>query len=85
MVNKNRRFVWWSLLITVPAGLTLYAFAALFGNLNQDEGWYLYAAQRVAEGAMPYRDFFFTQGPVMPYVYGALEQVWAPMGVLGGL
>lgn len=84
MVNKNRRFVWWSLLVTVPAGLTLYAFAALFGNLNQDEGWYLYAAQRVAEGAMPYRDFFFTQGPVMPYVYGALEPVWAPAGVLGG-
>lgn len=84
MLNKNRRFVWWSLLMTVPAGLFLYAFAALFGNLNQDEGWYLYAAQRVADGAMPYRDFFFTQGPVMPYVYGALAKVWAPMGVLGG-
>jgi hypothetical protein len=84
MINNNRRFVWWSLLISLPAGLFLYAFAAVFGNLNQDEGWYLYAAQRVAEGAMPYRDFFFTQGPVMPYVYGALERVWAPMGVLGG-
>lgn len=82
--NKNRRFVWWSLLMAAPAGLFLYAFAVLFGNLNQDEGWYLYAAQRVADGAMPYRDFFFTQGPVMPYVYGALERLWAPLGVLGG-
>ena len=84
MINRSRRFVWWSLLLAMPAGLSLYAFAAVFGNLNQDEGWYLYAAQRVSEGAMPYRDFFFTQGPVMPYVYGALEQVWSPMGVLGG-
>lgn len=84
MINRNRRFVWWSLLITVPAGLSLYAFTTVFGNLNQDEGWYLYAAQRVAEGAMPYRDFFFTQGPVMPYVYGALEKIWAPLGVMGG-
>jgi hypothetical protein len=84
MINRSRRFVWWSLLLALPAGLFLYAFALLFGNLNQDEGWYLYAAQRVSEGAMPYRDFFFTQGPVMPYVYGALEKVWAPFGVLGG-
>ena len=84
MINRSRRFVWWSLLLAVPAGILLYAFAALFGNLNQDEGWYLYAAKQVSEGAMPYRDFFFTQGPVMPYVYGALERVWAPMGVLGG-
>ena len=84
MINKSRRFVWWSLWMTLPAALLLYAFALVFGNLNQDEGWYLYAAQRVSEGAMPYRDFFFTQGPVMPYVYGALEKLWAPLGVLGG-
>jgi hypothetical protein len=84
MINKSRRFVWWSLWMALPAALFLYAFALFFGNLNQDEGWYLMAAQRVSEGAMPYRDFFFTQGPVMPYVYGALEWLWAPFGVLGG-
>jgi hypothetical protein len=84
MINKSRRFVWLSLWLALPSALFLYAFAVLFGNLNQDEGWYLTAAQRVAEGAMPYRDFFFTQGPVMPYVYGWLEWLWAPFGVLGG-
>jgi len=84
MINKSRRFVWWSLWMALPAALFLYAFALFFGNLNQDEGWYLIAAQRVSHGAMPYRDFFFTQGPVMPYVYGALEWLWAPSGVFGG-
>jgi hypothetical protein len=66
------------------ASLVLYAAAVWFGNLNQDEGWYLYAARLASEGRMPYRDFFFTQGPVMPYVYGALRGLWSPYGVLGG-
>ena len=66
------------------ASLALYGFAVWFGNLNQDEGWYLYAARSVSAGAAPYRDFFFTQGPVMPYVYGWLGGLWASHGVLGG-
>lgn len=56
----------------------------VFGDLNQDEGWYLYAAQNVARGQLPYRDFFFTQGPVMPVVYAALAPLWSVAGVLGG-
>ena len=64
-------------------------FAALwFGGLNQDEGWYLYAAQMVRAGAYPYRDFFYTQGPAMPFVYAVLAPVWGPSspfhGLLGG-
>ena len=66
------------------ATVVLYAFAVWFGNLNQDEGWYLYAAIRVAEGARPYRDFFFTQGPLLPYVYALFSGLWTPFGVLGG-
>lgn len=76
--------LWSSAALAVGAAPVLYAFAVWFGSLNQDEGWYLYAARRVSEGAMPYRDFFFTQGPVMPYVYGALSRLWQPYGVLGG-
>ena len=70
--------------LAIGAAVILYAFAAWFGNLNQDEGWYLYAARSVSGGAVPYRDFFFTQGPVMPYVYGFLSGLWLPHGVLGG-
>ena len=49
------------------------AFLAVWwGAVNQDEGWYLYASRLVGEGKLPYRDFFFTQGPVLPFVYSAL-------------
>ena len=76
--------LWGSLAMAVCAAVVLYGFAVWFGNLNQDEGWYLYAASKVSAGAVPYRDFFFTQGPVMPTVYGLLSGLWSPFGVLGG-
>ena len=47
----------------------LLAINAIYGNLNQDEGWYLYAAKLVSEGQSVYGDFAFTQGPVLPWVY----------------
>ena len=69
--------------------LALFAFAVLgaaavwLGGLNQDEGWYLYAANLAAEGKMLYRDFFFTQGPVMPTIYDGFTWVWQKWGLLG--
>ena len=70
-------------------GLATFSFAVLacasvwFGGLNQDEGWYIYAANLVADGNVPYRDFFYTQGPVMPVVYSAFTWVWRSLGLLG--
>lgn len=64
--------------------LALAAANILLGPLNLDEGWYLYAAKSVAGGALPYRDFFFTQAPAMPLLYGALAGLWSGAGVLGG-
>ena len=61
----------------------LSAAAVWLGGLNQDEGWYLYAANMVAEGKMLYRDFFFTQGPGMPSFYRAYTWVWGSWGLLG--
>ena len=74
-------------LATAAAVLAAAALAAAnvwFGPLNHDEGWYLLAAQNVARGMRPYRDFLYTQGPVMPSVYGFLSGLWSPAGVLGG-
>jgi hypothetical protein len=68
----------------VLSALTLYAFSAYYGNLNQDEGWYLYAARCVTAGSHPYRDFFFTQAPLMPWFYSWFEALWGSFGVLGG-
>ena len=61
----------------------LAAAAVWMGGLNQDEGWYLYAANLVAEGKMPYRDFFYTQGPMLPIVYSAFAWIWKSFGILG--
>ena len=62
----------------------IIAFAAVWlGGLNQDEGWYLYAANLVGEGKAPYRDFFFTQGPLMPLLYSPFSWTWHAFGLLG--
>ncbi len=67
--------------------LALFAYVVLvsaaiwMGGLNQDEGWYLYAARLVKEGQVPYRDFFFTQAPLISWVYSVFyNDCW---GVLG--
>ena len=69
-----------AVLVLVVAGLSLW-----WGSVNQDEGWYLYAAQMVRDGRMPYRDFFFTQGPALPIIYSALAPIWGPESPLHGL
>ena len=56
-----------AVLAAVVAAFTA-VFAVWWGAVNQDEGWYLYASRLVGEGKLPYRDFFFTQGPVLPMI-----------------
>jgi len=46
--------------------------------IDGDEGYLLMAARLVAEGKVPYRDFFFPQGPVLPYLYVVLL---SPFGI----
>lgn len=77
---KGLKIFW---LLTVGAFAVLGAASVWMGGLNQDEGWYLYAANLVAEGKMLYKDFFYTQGPEMPNFYGAFTWVWRKWGLLG--
>lgn len=65
-------------------GVVLGGANLIMGDLNQDEGWYLYAAQSVADGKLPYRDFAFTQGPMQPIVYSLISPVIDAFGVAGG-
>jgi hypothetical protein len=65
-------------------------------ELNADEGYYAVAARSVLEGKLPYRDFGYTQMPLLPYVnglamrvvgFGVIEQravnaTWAGLGLL---
>ena len=51
-------------------------FLFFFRQINLDEGWYLWASKLVYEGKLPYRDFAFPQGPLLPYVYGAFLRLF---------
>jgi hypothetical protein len=84
LISSERFVLRLALAAVLGLGLVLYAANLWFGLLNQDEGWYLYAALESARGHMPYRDFFFTQGPVLPALYGWCAPLWAPFGVAGG-
>ena len=64
--------------------LLLTACNLYLGSLNQDEGWYLYAARQIAEGQLPYQDFAYTQAPVMPFVYSFVYPIVDRLGVAGG-
>jgi len=72
------------LIAVIPVVLLLGVANLVMGDLNQDEGWYLYAAQQVADGMLPYRDFAYTQGPMLPLVYALLSPVIDTFGVGGG-
>lgn len=61
----------------------LLAPAARLVPLNQDEGWYLLAAQRVYQGLTPYTDFTFTQAPALPYVYQIFLPLVRTLGLYG--
>lgn len=59
---------------------TLFAAELLFflfyRIVNLDEGWYLWAGKLVLQGELPYRDFAYTQTPLLPYVYGLFGRIW---------
>ncbi len=80
------RSVWLVLLFiaVICAACSLLAANILFGNLNQDEGWYLYAARMVSSGNLPYRDFAYTQMPVMPFVYSLIQPLIKTWGLTAG-
>jgi hypothetical protein len=79
--SAGRRFLVLCCLLGV---LVMYGVAIWWGELNQDEGWYLYAARMVSEGNLPYRDFAFTQAPLMAYAYAVAYPLVEAGGVLGG-
>ncbi len=70
--------------VIMTIALLLGTANLILGDLNQDEGWYLYAATKVSEGRLPYRDYAFTQGPMLPLVYSLATPVITSHGVAGG-
>lgn len=71
-------------LVVAASWLALSGLNLWMGELNQDEGWYLYAAKQMTEGQLPYRDFAFTQPPMLPLVYSWAYGWVERFGLLGG-
>lgn len=57
-----------ALVLAVTLHLVSARWHVLRGAFNADEGFYAIATRSVAQGDMPYRDFGFTQPPLVPYV-----------------
>ncbi len=68
-LHRNLTRVIWSIYGSISL---IYIFA---GSLHLDEGAYLYASHAVYQGQLPYRDFFFLQPPLHPYIYGLIQTI----------
>jgi len=79
--RRNMTSIW---VLSVSASIVLYVVCLLLGDLNQDEGWYLYAARMVSRGKLPFFHFASTQGPLMPVVYVLAQPLVDLWGVAGG-
>jgi hypothetical protein len=79
----------WTQEKAVYLALGVYCLVALafvfLGNINRDEGWYLYASRLVYQGDIPYRDFPYFQMPLLPYVYGLPQLLFGPSLLVGRL
>ncbi len=62
-----------SLVFLLATQALLAAVFVFYRTAEGDEGFYLAAAQRVADGMTLYADFFFPQGPMMPLVFAAFS------------
>lgn len=74
--------------IVVSLVLCYFGIALLhvyWGRVHVDEGAYLYAANAVYRGLIPYRDFFYLQPPIHPYVYGFPQVLFGPGLLIGRL
>ena len=59
-------------LLLAPVFIALLCFFLYVSRnrlIDGDEGFYLLASRLVLEHKTPYLDFFYTQAPLLPYVY----------------
>jgi hypothetical protein len=61
-----------STVVVVGLATTLLLFIGYHRLVAGDEGFYTLAIRLVAEGDLPYSDFFYPQMPLLPYVYSGI-------------
>ena len=54
-----------ALLLIGAAALAVLGICAWLGVVKFDEGWYIVSSRLAGHGSLPYRDFAFTQGPLL--------------------
>ncbi len=70
----------WSL-VALGLAVVLGTHATLTGiyletsNMGADEGFYALAARKALDGEIPYRDFGYTQMPLLPYLNGLAMEI----------
>lgn len=67
--TKNQKMAFWAILIVQLLLLLTFVF---FRLIDFDEGLFLYYAELVKEGNLPYIDFFYPQMPYLPFAYAAV-------------
>jgi len=72
-------------ILLISIYFVLGIFYILFGGVNNDEGWYLYASKLVYAGKIPYIDFSYTQPPLLPFIYGIPQLLFGPSLYVGRL
>jgi len=72
-LRPTRRDLLLAALAAVLSGCTILLEAG-----PHDEGLMLAAAERIADGQVPYRDFWWNYGPGQPYLLGAITAVGGP-------
>lgn len=78
MIPSNQpRQAWPAIAVLLAIGVHLVSVCwhVLHNGMNLDEGFYALAARAVWQGELPYRDFGYTQMPLLPYINGALLQL----------
>lgn len=83
--TKNQNKLLWLLGGLIATFIAFALFYIFFGKVQYDEGFYLYASKIAWLGRIPYRDFFFTQTPLLPYVYGLPQHLLGTSLYLGRL
>jgi hypothetical protein len=72
--RKSRRNAYIVVMLTFAVYSAGLAYYAATRPIDGDEGFYATASRLVWQGKAPYRDFFYQQSPLLPYLY---SWMWA--------
>jgi 4-amino-4-deoxy-L-arabinose transferase-like glycosyltransferase len=76
--SRLGKYAHWIAVSILVLGLVFYLYRIDAWFMHDDEGGYCYAAWRIAEGEVPYRDFLTPQLPLFLYWGGMLVRILGP-------